>query len=153
MSETGTIRSRLEGDLKQAMRERDEVARDTIRYILAGLKNAEIDKRQGFTESDAVAVLQRQAKQRVEAIEQFRAAGRMDLVAREEGQLLILKRYLPEELTDDELSALVKRVIAEVGASGQKDLGKVMPALIAAADGRADGRRLSTAARNALAGN
>lgn len=149
MTEETTIKQRLEADLKTAMRARDEITRDTIRYLLSALKNAEIDSRGGET-SDPVVVLQKQAKQRQEAIEQFRAAARLDLVEREEGQLAILKRYLPTELSDDEVLALTRSVVAETGATTMKDMSKVMPVLMKRAEGRSDGKRLSAAVKTVL---
>ena len=147
-----TLRQRLEHDLRAAMRAGDATTRDAVRYILAAVKNAEIDRRGALTPADEQAVLQRLQKQLVDATEQYRGAGREDLAGREEAQLAVLRRYLPAELSDDELAALVEAVVAETGAAGPKDMGKVMPALIERAAGRADGRRLSAAAREALAG-
>jgi uncharacterized protein YqeY len=144
------LRERLEADMKTAMRSGDTTGRDTIRYLLAALKNAEIDKRGALDESEGIALLQRQAKRMVESIEQFRAGGRDDLAVREETQLSILKRYLPEELSDEEVAELAQQVVRETGASSPKDLGRLMPVLIERAAGRADGKRLSAAARAAL---
>lgn len=151
MTEPPDMRGRLEADLKVAMRERDNVARDTIRYILSAIKNAEIDKRGPLSQPEAVGVLQRQAKQRQDAIDQFRAAGRLDLVEREEQQLAVLRRYLPVELSDAELEAIAREIIGLVGASSAKDMGKVMPVVLERVAGRADGRRVSAAVRGLLA--
>ena len=145
------LRQRLETDLKVALKGGDLTARDTIRFTLAALKNAEIDKGGALSENDATALLQREAKRRVDSIDQFRAARREDLVTREEEQLQVLRRYLPAALSDEELSALVAEVIEEVDAAGPKDMARVMPVLMERAGGRADGRRLSTAVREALA--
>ncbi len=135
------------------MRERDDNARDTIRYILSAIKNAEIDHRGELSSAESIAVLQKQAKQRQEAIEQFRSGQRADLAEREEAQLAILKRYLPAELSDDEVLGLTREVIAETGASSMKDMSRVMPVLMQRAAGRADGRRLSAAVKTVLAGS
>ena len=142
---------RLTADLKEAMRAGDTVRRDVIRYLRAGLKNAQIERGRPLGESDELAVLQQQIKQRQDAIEQFQAGGRSDLVARESGQLAVLRGYLPAELAPDELDDLVGAVIAETGAGGPRDLGRVMPLLIERAAGRADNRTLSEAARRRLA--
>lgn len=147
----GSIRHHLETDMKAAMRAGDAEARDTVRYILAAVKNAEIDRRASLSRSEEETVLHRLAKQLGDAIEQYRTGGREDLASREERQLTILRRYLPAELSDDELGRLVETVVGEVGAAGPKDMGKVMPLLVERAAGRADGRRLSAAARAALA--
>jgi uncharacterized protein YqeY len=136
--------------LKNAMRAGDTTARDTIRYTMSSLKNARIDRGETLTPQEEIGVLQRDAKRRQESIDQFRAGGRTDLVEKEEAQLAVLKRYLPEELSDEEVAAVVTAAIAETGASTQKDLGRLMPILIQRAAGRADGKRLSEAARAAL---
>jgi len=146
-----TIRSRLETDLKDAMRAGDTATRDAVRYILAAVRNAEIEHRGNLPEAEAVATLRRVGKQLADATEQYRAGGREDLATREEGQLAVLQRYLPAELSDDELRGLAEAVVAEVGASGPKEMGKVMPVLIERVAGRADGRRVSAAAKAALA--
>jgi uncharacterized protein YqeY len=147
-----SLRARLESDLKAAMKSGDAAARDAIRYLLAAVKNAEIDKRGELSDQEGVAVLQRQAKRMAESIEQFRAGNREDLAAHEEAQLALLRRYLPAELSEAEVAALARDVVAESGASGLKDLGRVMPVLIERAAGRADGKRLSAAARAVLSG-
>jgi uncharacterized protein YqeY len=145
-----SLRSKMESDLKGAMKSGDVLLRDTLRFILAGLKNAEIDKRDELTPDEEQSFLLRQGKRMQESIEQFVAGGREDLADHERAQLAIVKRYLPAELSDDELYALVRDAIAETGAEGPKDLGKVMKMLTAKAQGRADGKRLSAAARAAL---
>jgi uncharacterized protein YqeY len=148
-----TLDAQLQDDLKVAMRSGDTTARDTLRFTMSSLKNARIDKRRDLTPQEEIGVLQRDAKRRQESIDQFRAGGRNDLVEKEESQLAVLKRYLPVELSDEEVAAIVADVIAETGASTQKDLGKLMPLLIQRTAGRADGKRLSDAARAALASN
>lgn len=149
---TESLRTRLEASLKQAMLSGDATARDTIRYTLSALKNAEIDNRGPLTPQEELALLQREAKRRVDSIDQFRQAGRQDLVDREEAQLAILTSYLPAQLSEEELRAMVQAAISETGASSIKELGKVMPILVERAAGRADGKRLSEALRAELAG-
>ncbi len=146
-----SVRSSLETDLKQAMRAGDTVARDAIRYILAAVKNAEIDARGGSKAVDETTALRKLGKQFADAQEQFRAAGRDDLADREAVQLEVLQRYLPEEMGDAELAATADAVVAETAATGPQDMGKVMPVLLARLAGRADGRRVSAAAKDALA--
>jgi len=150
-TEGQSLRERLQDDLKTAMRGGDQTGRDVIRYLLSAIKNAEIDKRGALAPGDELAVLQRQAKQRQESIDQFRAGGRDDLADREAEQLAVLQRYLPASMGDDELAALASAVADEVGAEGPKDMARLMPALLARAEGRADGRRVSAAAKQALA--
>jgi uncharacterized protein YqeY len=146
-----TLKQRLDEDLKSAMRSGDTTSRDAIRYILAAVKNAEIDARGSGAAADPDAALRRLAKQLNDAIDQYTAAGRQDLADREAAQLVVLKRYLPAELSDDELQALVDRAVAETGASSPKEMGKVIPVVLKEAAGRADGRRVSEAVRAALA--
>ncbi len=145
-----TLRSRLETDMRAAMKSGDVLVRDTVRFVLSGLKNVEIDKRAPLTEDEEQSFLMRQGKRMQESIDIFTSAGRQDLADHEIAQLAIVKRYLPTELTDEELTSLVAAVIAETGADGPKDLGKVMKILTPRAEGRADGKKLSAAVRTAL---
>lgn len=147
-----SLKTQMESDMKDAMRARDNETRDALRYVLSALKNAEIEKRGDLNEDEELRLIRSQVKQRMDSIEQFRAGGREDLAAKEESQVKILERYLPQQMTDEELEAFVKQGIADVGAAGPKDMGKVMGALNSKSEGRVDGRRLSTAVRNALAG-
>ena len=153
MTETSDsgLRVRLETDMKQAMRDKDTETRDALRYVLAMVKTAEIDKRSPLTTEEEIALLRTQVKQRLDSIDQFRAGSRDDLAEREEIQVAIIERYLPQQLTDDELAAFVQAGIAEVGATSAKDMGKVMGVLNRQAGGRVDGRRLSAAVKDALA--
>ena len=146
-----TVRQRLENDLISAMRAGDTVSRDAIRYILSAVKNAEIDARGSSSLADPVAALRRLGKQLTDSIEQYQAAGRQDLADHEAAQLAVLKRFLPSALSNDELNALVAAVIAETGAAGPKDMGRVMPVAMQRVAGRADGRRVNAAVKTALA--
>jgi uncharacterized protein YqeY len=145
-----SVRERLQNDMKDAMRAREQVRLDTIRFILAAVKNAEIDNRGPLSADDEMQVLNRMVKRMLESIEQYDAAKREDLAERERVQLAIVKQYLPAEISDEELAALVAAVVAEVGAAGPKDMGKVMPALLPKVAGRADGKRVSAAVKAAL---
>ena len=146
-----TIKARLEADLKTAMKAGDVTARETIRFTLAALKNAEIDKRAPLDMREELVILRVQAKRRMDAIEQFAAARRDDLVDREKAQFEVLRKYMPVELTDEDLAALVAGAIAEVGATSPSDMGKVMPVAIKTAGDSVSGKRLSDAVRRALA--
>jgi hypothetical protein len=149
---TASLRSRLETDLKAAMIARDEVSRDTIRYVLSAVKNAEIDERAPLTPEQDIALLNKVNKRLIEAIEQYDAAGRTDLATHERAQQEIVKRYLPAELSDDELAALVSAAVAEAGATSAKDMGNVMKVLLPRIAGAADGKRVSAAVKSALQG-
>lgn len=145
-----SLRQRLQDELKVAMKAGDQTARDTIRYTLAALSNAEIEKRGDLDDAEATTLLQREVKRRVDSIDQFRNANRDDLVAREEAQLAILKRFLPAELSDEELTSIIAAVVADLGATSPKEMGRVMPVAIERVGGRADGRRISAAVKAAL---
>lgn len=145
-----SIKDQMTTDMKDAMRTRDNETRDVLRYVLSALQNAEIEKKGDLGEEEELRVIRSQVKQRQDSIEQFRAGGREDLAEREEEQVKILERYLPQQMTDDELEAFVRQGIEEAGAVGMQDMGRMMGILTAKADGRVDGRRLSTAVRNAL---
>lgn len=148
-----SIQTRMQDDMKAAMRGGDTATRDALRYVLAALKNAEIDRRGTLSTDDEVGVLRKMKKQLTDSIDQFRAGGRDDLAEREAAQLAVLERYLPAELSDDELAAIVDAAIGEVGASSMKDMGKVMPVLLARLGSSVDGRRISQAARDRLSVN
>ena len=147
-----SLKDQLEADMKVAMRARDNDTRDAVRYVLSAVKNAEIAKRGELTADDELKLIRAQVKQRQDSIEQFRSGGREDLAEKEESQVRILEKYLPQQMGDDELAEFVRTGISETGAQGPKDMGKVMGLLSSKAEGRVDGRRLSTAVRNALAG-
>lgn len=148
---TEPLRQRLETDMKSAMKSGDVKTRDTVRFLMAALKNAEIEKRGPLDDKEGETLLLQQAKRMTDSIEQYTAGNRPDLAEKEAEQLAILKRYLPAELTDEEVRSLVQDVLNEVGATSMKDMAKVMPLVIERAAGRSDGKRLSAAVRSALA--
>ena len=146
------LKEQLAADLKDAMRAGDAVRRDVLRSLLTAISNTEIARvnvkaedasRQALAEDDVLDVVQKQAKQRRESIEEYRKGGRPDLVAREEAELAIISGYLPQQLSRDEVTAAVREVIAATGASGPGDKAKVMPAAIGRLKGRADGRLIN----------
>jgi len=138
------LKQKLETDLKQAIRAKDNVRRSVIRLVMAAIKNAEIARRAVLDDADILGVIAKEVKQRHESIEAFRQGNRHDLVAQEEAELAILQEYLPQQLTREEIIAEARQVIAEVEAQGPGDKGKVMPKLIAQLKGRADGREINT---------
>ncbi|MGI8484558.1 MAG: GatB/YqeY domain-containing protein [Thermomicrobiales bacterium] len=148
---TDSLRTLLEQDMKQAMRDKENEKRDAIRYILAMVKNVEIDKRAPLTPEEEIGVLRSQIKQRQDSIEQFRNGGREDLAAKEASQVAILEKYLPQQMDDEELAAFVRQGVLDAGAASPKDMGKVIGLLNKRSDGRADGRRLASAVKAALA--
>lgn len=145
------IRQEMEADLKTAMKAKDTETRDALRYVISAFKYVEIDTRTELTDDDEMNVLKKQVKQRQDSIEQFTAGNRDDLVEKEQAQLNILERYLPQQMSDEDLAQLVADGIAEVGAEGPKDMGKVMGLVKGKAGDNVDGRRLSSAVKDALA--
>ena len=142
-----TLTERVKSDLADAMRagDRDRVGR--LRLVLSELQRS---AKEGG--DDELTVLRRERKRRLDAATQFRDAGRAELAAGEEAEAELIEAYLPAELGDDELRALVQRAVAEAGASSPRDMGAVMKAVMPAVDGRADGRRVSAEVRAVLAG-
>ena len=133
---------RIQEDLKQAMKAGEKEKVGVFRMMVSEIKRLAIDegRRDEITDELVVSALSRSAKRRRESIEQYRAAGREDLAAKEEAELEIVARYLPAPLTEEELQALVIRAIEETGAEGRKDMGKVMKAVMPKVQGRADGK-------------
>ena len=145
-----TLKDRIQDELRDAMRAKDEPRKAALRMLTAAIKNAEIEARGDLAEGDLLAVVQRQVKQRRESIAEFRKAGRDDLVTREEQELDAFAGYLPEEASRDEIVEAARTVVAETGASGPRDIGKVMPVLVERFRGRADGRQINEVVRELL---
>ena len=145
-----TLRERLDGDMKDAMRARDTVRLGTIRMIRTALTERDKAGTGETTDADVLAVVAKQAKQRRDSIAQFEAAGREDLAAAERAELAVVEGYLPAQATDAEIDAAVAGVVAETGAATMKDMGRVMGAAIKRLGGTADGSRVQAAVRQAL---
>lgn len=145
------LKQKLTDDLKQAMKSGDKARRSTIRLVLAAIKNAEIARQTTLKDADILGVIAKEVRQRQESIEAFKQGNRYDLVAQEEAELVVLNGYLPRQMTREEIIAEARRVIAEVGAQGPADKGKVMPKLIAELKGRADGREINAVVTELLA--
>ena len=140
-----TVAEQLRVDVTGAMKAGDKERVGALRLVLSELQKAAKDG-----SDDEQSVLRRERKRRLEAATQFRDNGRPELADREESEARLISGYLPAELGDDELDALVARAIADTGASGAKDMGQVMKAVLAASGGRADGKRTSARVREAL---
>jgi uncharacterized protein YqeY len=145
-----TLKERLQSDLKDAMRSGDTFRRDTVRLLISEVKRKEIDARHELQHAEELQLLQTQAKQRKESIDQFQSAGRDDLVAKEQGQLEVIESYLPQQMTDEELSAFIDDGITQANARGPKDMGKLMGLLSKSAEGRVEGRRLADEVKRRL---
>ena len=146
-----TLSSRLQTDLTTAIRDRDELRRDTLRMAIAAAYNVQKAAGRELTDDEVLAVLTREVKTRRESIEAFSAAGRNEAAEKEQAEVEILSAYLPQQLTTDEIAALVKETVDEVGASSARDMGKVMAALVPKTRGRADGKAVSAAVAQELA--
>jgi uncharacterized protein YqeY len=148
-----TLVNRITSDLTVAMKAQDALRTSVLRMAKSALKNREIDKRAPLDDGEAVKVLQSLVKQREEAAEQFGRGNRPELAARELSESAILKAYLPQEASEEELAAAVEKAIAETGASSPRDLGQVMKAALAALAGAghaADGKKVNEIARRRL---
>ena len=137
------LKQKLTDDLRQAMKSGDEVRRSVIRLVMAAIKNAEIARQAASSDADILGIIAKEVRQRQESIESFKQGNRHDLVVKEEAEMAVLKEYLPQQMTREEIMAEARRVIDEVGAVGLSDKGKVMPKLIAELKGRADGREIN----------
>lgn len=147
------LKQRLNDDLREALRRGEEHRKATLRMALAAIHNAEIEVRGDLDEDATLGVLAKEAKQRRESIEEFRKGGREDLVARERAQLEVIQQYLPQQMSREEIVEAARAAIAEVGARGPGDKGKVMPVLISRLRGRADGREINAVVTELLGGS
>jgi len=148
-----TLQERIDSDLKDAMRAKDAGKLAVLRGLKSALKYAAIEKSDAhLDEAAAIQVIRKQVKQRQDSIESFEKGGRRELAAKEKAELEILNAYLPKGLSAEELSALVRETIAEVGATSKAQMGAVMKALQANVGGRADGKTLSAEVQKQLSG-
>jgi uncharacterized protein YqeY len=146
-----SLRDRIQSDVATAMRSGEALRRDVLRMTQSAAYNVEKREQRTLSEEDYAAVLAKEVKTRRESVDAFRKGGREDLVAKEEAEIAILSEYLPQQLTDDEIQALVDEAIAATGASSARDMGKVMGLLSPKTRGRADGKRVSELVARALA--
>ncbi len=134
------LKEKLMNDLKEAMRSKDKLRKDVITLIRSDIKQIEVDKRVELREEEIIEIISRQFKQRKDALEEFKKADRGDLVEQTEKEIHYLLQYLPEQLSTEEITRIVKETICEIGAQSLKDMGKVMAATISKVKGRADGK-------------
>ena len=146
-----TLIADIEGELRDARRARDDQRRDALSLVLNALRGAEKELQRSLSEEEALQVLQRERKRRVEAMEAFDAAGREEQADREEFELDVIEEFMPEQLSEEELEEIVDDVIAEVGATSMADLGRVMADVMPQIAGRADGSQVSQIVREKLA--
>ena len=135
-----SLRVRLSEDMKLAMKSKDKFRLSVIRMVRAAIQNVEIDKQIELSDDEVLVVLNREVKQRKDSLQEFKNANRDDLASKTEQEIAILMEYMPQQLTDDEIDALVQEAVTETGASSKKDIGNVMKYLITKIQGRADGK-------------
>ncbi len=145
-----SLAEKIREDMKAAMKERERGRVSALRMLGAALRNGEIEAGRPLTEKEEQAVLRRQLKQREESAEAFRRAGRGERAARESAEAELVRGYLPEPLSPEELEQIVGRAMRETGATGMKDMGAVMGRAVALAEGRAEGRELAALVQNRL---
>jgi uncharacterized protein YqeY len=140
----------LEDDLKRALKERDARKVGVLRLAIAALRNARIEKREDLTDEETMEVVRRQVRLRKEAASEYRKGGSEERAAEEDAEREILQSYLPPELSDDELRAAIAEAVEQTGATGPRELGKVMGAVMPRFKGRVDGARVRALAQEAL---
>jgi uncharacterized protein YqeY len=134
------LSERLNDDMKQAMRSQDKFKLSTIRMMRSSVKNLEIDLKRPLEDNEVLDILSREIKIRKDSLQEFKKAGRDDLVTGLAAEIEIISQYLPEQLTEEEIQEIVRQTIQELGASSKADMGKVMSALMPKTKGRADGK-------------
>jgi uncharacterized protein YqeY len=148
------LKEQLTSDLTDAMRQSDDVRKSTLRMLLAAINVAEVagTERRQLTDEQVMQVLMKQVKQRHDSIDEFQKAGRQDLVDKEAAELKVLEAYMPPQMPREEIEAEARKAIAEVGAKGPADKGKVMQTLMPRLSGRAEGREINDVVTKLLAG-
>lgn len=152
-----SLREKFTEDMKQAMRDRNEVGLSTLRLIIAAIKDKDIaartaESREGIRDEQILSLLQAMVKQRRESIRLYEQGGRPELAAREAAEITVIESYLPRELPEDEMKAVIQKVIAATGASGVRDMGKVMAELKAKYSGQMDFSKVGGLVKEKLAG-
>jgi uncharacterized protein YqeY len=146
-----SLNAQIKSDIKDAMRAKEIQKRDTLRNIQVAVKDIEVNERREVTDADVEAILMKYAKQREDAMAQFKEAGRDDLVEKEQAELDIVRAYLPEPMSDEELETILKEIITQVGATSMKDMGKVMGTAKKEIGTKADGARINACVKTLLA--
>lgn len=138
-----SLKARITEDMKTAMRAKDSARLGAVRLLLAAIKQREVDERIELDDMQVIEAIEKMLKQRRDSISQYQAANRQDLVDVEEFEVKVLQEYLPQALTEEEVNALLEKVVADTGAAGIKDMGKVMAAIKPLVVGRADMGKIS----------
>ncbi|WP_300278332.1 GatB/YqeY domain-containing protein [Peptacetobacter sp.] len=138
-----SLKQKLQEDLKTSMKNKDTLRKSVITLIRSSIKQIEVDKRIELNDEDIIDIISKQLKQRNDSLEQFLEAGREDLVEETRSEIQVLKEYLPQQLSEQELNEIVKQTISEVGATSMKDMGKIMSVIRPKTKGRADGKLIN----------
>ncbi len=141
---------KLQNEMKIAMKNKDKERLSTIRMLISEIKKVQIDTKKELTDEEIIKILQKYAKQRKDAIEQYKKAGREDLVEKEMKELEIVQEFLPKQLSEEEIEKIVDETIKELNATSMKDMGKVMKAVMSKVSGRAEGAIVSQIVKNKL---
>ncbi len=147
-----SLKARINEDMKNAMRAKEALRLSTLRLLLAAIKQREVDERIELDDAQVVAVIEKMLKQRKDSVTQYQAAGRQDLVDQESGEMVVLQGYMPEQMGEDEIRAVVAAAVAQSGAAGVKDMGKVMGLVKPQVAGKADMGQVSALIKQALGG-
>lgn len=145
-----SLSERLNEDMKQAMKSQDKFKLSVIRMVKASIKNLEIDQHKTLDDNEVLDVISREIKQRKDSLQEFKQAGRDDLVQKLEAEIAILMEYMPQQLSEEEIKVIVQQTIQEVGATSKADMGKVMGALMPKVKGRADGKLVNQLVQQSL---
>ncbi|MCL6549336.1 MAG: GatB/YqeY domain-containing protein [Alicyclobacillus sp.] len=145
------LSQRLSDDMKQAMKDKDKLRLSVIRMVRAAVRNREIEIGAELSDEEVLAVIEKELKQRRDSLQAFESAGRTDLAAEAKAEIAVLTEYLPEQLTEDQIRQLAQEIIAQVGAVGKSDIGKVMSQLMPKIRGKADGRLAQQVVQSLLA--
>lgn len=144
------IKEQLTADMKEAMKAKDTLRLNTIRMVRGAIKQQEIDGKKELTNDDIIAVISKEVKMRRDSLEEFTKAGRNDLVENTQAEIEVLLPYLPAQLSEDEIKAIVQEAIEKTGAASPKDMGKVMGAIMPKVKGKADGKLVNTIVKSML---
>ncbi|MDP2850279.1 MAG: GatB/YqeY domain-containing protein [Sulfuricurvum sp.] len=145
-----SLKEQISNDIKTAMKEKNVALRDALRLLSSAMKQIEVDERKELSDDDIIKIIQKQVKQRNDAMSQYRDAGREDLYEKEASEAAIFETYLPAQLSDEELESALRTIIAETGAESIKDIGRVMGAASKVLGAQADGKRINECAKKIL---
>lgn len=145
-----SLKDRLLEDMKNAMKDKDKIAKDTIQMVRAAILQVEKDNKVTLNDEDIIGIIAKEVKKRNDVLPEYKKGGREDLIEQLNREIEVLKGYLPEQLSEQELDELVRATIEEVGASSMKDMGKVMAAIMPKTSGRADGKTVNSLVKKYL---